>query len=498
MDQRLTEKSEYLKIMMDKDKSTLLVIDDQNVTREAMLYLLKAEGYHVIAADSGQTGFDLTKKYRPDLVLLDVVMPDIDGFEVCRKIRHDPEIQDIPVLLVTALDTAEHKLRSIEAGADDFIAKPVEKRELFARVKAITQLNRYRRLLAERIKFEWVVDNSNDGYVLLNAEQNITYANTRARQCLNLPDVAQLNGPLNFIRQAQKQYSLEPQEAWRTWPTPLPKNPRYLIRAETNRAKSAWFEIDSCVLPESQTVYLVRMNDISSQVTLQQHISAFQVLVSHKLRTPLTGINALSLLKRQIKDKLTTNEIELFNIIEKSAERIHHQIIDILDYIHISGLLDVGSGLELSQLILVVNELMLELEVGIDVHLPENKKNYFLSISREGLKAVLRQLFDNSRKFHPRQKPSVQLDVRLEKEHKILLRITDNGVHLSAEALRQVWTPYYQSEKNVTGEIDGMGLGLPSVASLIWSVGGTCHIFNRNDSLGIVVELRIPQYKMAS
>jgi nitrogen fixation/metabolism regulation signal transduction histidine kinase len=72
------------------------------------------------------------------------------------------------------------------------------------------------------------------------------------------------------------------------------------------------------------------------------------------------------------------------------------------------------------------------------------------------------------------------------------LKAADDGLTLSPEQLTRVWTPYYQGEKYFTGEAAGMGLGLPTVASLIWEVGGTCRLYNRNDSPGVVVELAIP------
>ena len=122
----------------------------------------------------------------PDLILLDVMMPDMHGYEVCRRLRADPLLAEVPIIMVTALDDRESRLLGIKAGADDFLTKPFDTVELQARVQTIIRLNRYRRLLMERNKFEWVVEQDNDGYLMLSETDNILYINPQARQFLGL------------------------------------------------------------------------------------------------------------------------------------------------------------------------------------------------------------------------------------------------------------------------------------------------------------------------
>ncbi|HNC46002.1 MAG TPA: ATP-binding protein, partial [Acidobacteriota bacterium] len=101
-------------------------------------------------------------------------------------------------------------------------------------------------------------------------------------------------------------------------------------------------------------------------------------------------------------------------------------------------------------------------------------------------------LLENSKKFHPRQLPQITVEAEPAGLEQIKLRITDDGVHLSPEQLERVWTPYYQGEKYFTGQVAGMGLGLPMVAMLIWAAGGSCVLRNRPDQPGIQVELVFP------
>jgi DNA-binding response OmpR family regulator len=144
--------------------STILIVDDDPFGRDALGMVLDSNGYNLVFAEDGPQGLNTADKVVPDLILLDVMMPGMDGFEVCRRLRADPTIGEVPILMVTALDDRTSRLRGIEAGADDFITKPIDAVELLARVQGITRLNRYRHLLNQRSRFEWVLDHADDGY----------------------------------------------------------------------------------------------------------------------------------------------------------------------------------------------------------------------------------------------------------------------------------------------------------------------------------------------
>jgi sigma-B regulation protein RsbU (phosphoserine phosphatase) len=126
--------------------ATILVVDDDRLARQVLKLLLEPEGYHLVFAESGREALQLARPLRPDLVLLDVELPDIQGYEVCRQIRSDPVLDKVPVIMVTALSHRDARIQGIEAGADDFISKPFDHLELLARVRTITRLNRYRRM----------------------------------------------------------------------------------------------------------------------------------------------------------------------------------------------------------------------------------------------------------------------------------------------------------------------------------------------------------------
>lgn len=130
--------------------STLLIVDDNASARETVLAMLEPEGYQIEQADDGFQALQMLQSLQPDLILLDVMMPGMDGFEVCRRIRATPVLTEVPIIILTALDDRASLLEGIEAGADDFLTKPVDRYELVARVRTITRLNRYRILQEQR------------------------------------------------------------------------------------------------------------------------------------------------------------------------------------------------------------------------------------------------------------------------------------------------------------------------------------------------------------
>ena len=132
--------------------SLVLIVDDEYIGRETLQSVLEGEGYELEMAENGFQAIEKAKQLLPDVILLDVMMPGMTGFEVCQRIRSDPQIAEIPIIILTALDDRESLLNALKAGADDFISKPFDRFELRARLLGITRLNRYQKLLQERAK----------------------------------------------------------------------------------------------------------------------------------------------------------------------------------------------------------------------------------------------------------------------------------------------------------------------------------------------------------
>jgi len=118
-------------------KRKILLIDDEERLLEVMKANLEIEGYDVVTAISGGTGLASAVVDQPDMVILDIMMPDIDGWEIARRLRLDPSTKYIPIIILTALDEPHHVVKGFESGADDYLAKPFDNQELFARIRTV-------------------------------------------------------------------------------------------------------------------------------------------------------------------------------------------------------------------------------------------------------------------------------------------------------------------------------------------------------------------------
>lgn len=479
--------------------STILIVDDQLSAREVLRGLLFGQGYQLVLASNGPEALSKAAELTPDLILLDVMMPGMDGFEVCERLRANPELAEVPIIMITALDDYDSRLRGFKAGADDFVSKPFDDLELEARVRTITQLNRYRHLHKERAKVNWVVEKSEDGYLLIDHNDHILYANAQARHYLGLP--MDENEPISatFLKITGQQYHYDPELAWSNWPAPslIKQSPRHLVRPESSIDNAFWLQVESLKLPAGPDgEWMVHLRDVTSQMVLRQRMWEFEQIVTHKLRTPLQGmLGGLELLEEE--GVTSINEIisELFDIVFENTQRLSREIEGVVEYINAPTLIESSAAFDLTKLEPIIKQISSDLgleQVSLSDQTGVEKAQVLLP--KPALEACLRELLHNAQKFHPEHAPTIEIKLSCLTDHKqIRIQICDDGLTLSPEELEQVWIPYYQVDKYLTGQVSGMGLGLSRVGWLIKSVGGTYRVYNRTDGPGLVVELTLPR-----
>ena len=124
-------------------KAKILIVDDEERNLKLLGVILSNYGYAFETAKNGIEALEKTQAYKPDLILLDIMMPEMDGYETCRRLKEDPSTQHIPVVMVTALADREAKIKGLEAGANDFLTKPVDTSELTIRTKNLLRIKEF-------------------------------------------------------------------------------------------------------------------------------------------------------------------------------------------------------------------------------------------------------------------------------------------------------------------------------------------------------------------
>jgi two-component system cell cycle response regulator len=479
-----------------REASTILIVDDDPIAREALEALLSSKGYRMVSAANGFEGLARAAEYTPDAVLLDVMMPGMNGFEVCKRLRADARLAEVPIIMITALDDRDARLLGLRTGADDFVAKPFDSLELEVRLQTITRLNRFRRLMTEHARFEWLVEHSEEGYLILNELDEIQYANPKAQLYLGLLQYGDASLGQDFLDLVRRRYRCQPLDAWQIWPeSPSQPVTRYLVQPETATARAAWLQVEVPDLPLVAGMgRVICLRDVTAQQALQQDIYSFHSLVSHKLVTPLNPLLAgLELLKIEARTWANAEVNEWIDAALRGANSLRDHLMNIFAYLDLPALAQVGEGCPLAQLEPMIARQGAEIGLeSVSVTIPASLQATRLALSVEGMELALREILENAKKFHPQRTPTVEVTVSQTGDADICLQIFDDGLTLSLEQLVQVWTPYFQAEKAFTGQVRGMGLGLPLVASLVWNVGGTSRLYNRTDRAGVVVELTLP------
>jgi len=131
--------------------ATILVVDDTEPNVRLLAHVLKKEGYDVLAAFSGEDALKMVSKKKPDIILLDIMMPEMDGFEVCERLKQDEQTKDIPVIFLSALSETESKVKGFKAGGVDYITKPFQREEILVRIELHLRLTRLQNRLEEKI-----------------------------------------------------------------------------------------------------------------------------------------------------------------------------------------------------------------------------------------------------------------------------------------------------------------------------------------------------------
>jgi DNA-binding response OmpR family regulator len=175
------------------NKAKILVADDIKQNVKLLRVILTASEFDVIEAYDGEEALEKAKSENPDLILLDIMMPKLTGYEVCQILRANGTTKSIPIVMITALHEMDDRIKGIEAGADDFISKPFNKTELLARVKSLLRMRRTPAKEEETNILESVLSGLEEGVVVADGQWKITHINQTAKQLLNIHETDTAN-----------------------------------------------------------------------------------------------------------------------------------------------------------------------------------------------------------------------------------------------------------------------------------------------------------------
>ncbi len=444
----------------------ILIVDDEPLNLATLEAFLAGDGYELHFASDGLEACAQAEVVQPDLILLDVMMPELDGFEVCRRLRADPVVGRVPIIMVTALDDERSRLEGLRAGADDFITKPCRREELRARVRTVASLNRFRAIAEQRERFERLFELSPAAIVLADGTGRVVAANAAAAFCrpdtdlLAAFDAASRTTLTHLLAAAVNPKPAEPAPVPATAEVRLAGADRIfharVAPAPEGGVRHALFAFDDVTDEVHAREALARLNvSLEEQVRARTRqleeanglLMSYAGFVSHDLRTPLAVMKGyLSLMQ------------ELIQNILQLAQDVHDGVRG-----EPTGAIDPTPVI--GKLAMRMRELFPETKVAIKVAaLPP------VGVSAVLVERIFYNLLTNAVKYSAQSaNPAVEVGATLADEGPVLW-VRDNGVGFDARDSDRLFREF--SRLSTAGETDGFGLGLSLVAKLVRAHGG--------------------------
>jgi two-component system, sensor histidine kinase and response regulator len=482
---------------------TLLVVDDQSANIQA-LYQVFAKDYQVLAATSGQRALDLCSRSSPDLVLLDVGMPEMDGYEVLQRLKANPQTASIPVIFVTGRDSPQDEERGLALGAADFIPKPIQPGVVRARVKAHLDLSRSQALLSTTL------ESTADGILVADRKGALVGCNSRFAQMWQLPATllsGRDDGAILRFMQAQvvdEQIDLQVllDQSVRTGEElismihlrdgrvlerhlqPLRQGERtnghvFSFRDVTQRVQAEQALADLNATLEAKVQQRTDELSVAIQAASAANEAKSQFLsnMSHEMRTPMNSILGLSFLAlKAAPDEKTRDYLTRIN---ESGKHLLGLISNVLDFSKIeAGRLDIERiDFLLPDLVTDVQRQWTELAAQKGLRLTTQVPDS-LAIPVQGdplrIRQILLNFVGNALKFSQQGEVRIRLSlVSANATHlEVKFEVSDEGIGLSEEQLGRLFQPFQQADTSTTRQFGGTGLGLAISRTLATLMGG--------------------------
>jgi len=458
----------------DQVGGKILVVDDYAANVRLLERNLQAAGYDTVVAYDGEQALEQVAAEHPDLVLLDIMMPKMDGFEACRRLRADEATAVIPVIMVTALKETEDRIRGLEAGADDFLSKPFDRGELLARVKSLLQVKYYRSMLAEREKFHAVIQDLSHGIIITDGQWRVEIVSRRAAELLQRVDEDLVGWNLaDVLADFAVEPSLEAlrQTTGRSVTVELAQEDRRPLRYLAGR-------YTRIVGPRGRlhNAALV-FRDITEIRRKEKLKRDFLSLISHKLKTPISVVSGyLSLVDQGKYGEVPPAAANAIRTCLAKIRELSDLVEKVLSY---AGL--TATELERAGQLVPVGDLLARVRDRIAERYDDREVEWAIDapadlprarVPEELLAIVVDNLFDNAVKFG--DKPPIRIDVSVREieGRRLEVSVRDNGPGVLAGVREQIFAAFSQLDEAFTGNVAGIGLGLATAQRIVQSWGG--------------------------
>ena len=443
----------------------ILIVEDSITQATRLRGMLERHGYSVVTAANGVRALEQVAANPPTLILSDIVMPEIDGYELCRRLKADPQTRTIPVILLTALTQAVDVVKGLECGADNFVFKPFEEKYLLARVTAVLA-NRHLRQVEESQMGVEIFFAGRKFFISSDRLQilNLLLSTYEAAVHKNL----ELSGARDELRMLNEDLEARVRERTAELEAEIAERKRAEERVEALNAALEQRVAQRTAELEAANAHLRQAREEADRANMAK--SDFVSRMSHELRTPMNAVLGFAQLLEL--DGLTPEQHEAVGHIIDGGKHLLGLINEVLDISRIeAGHLALSiEPVEVDDLLRATIDLVqpLAAERQIRIAAPRRAARFVLA-DQQRLKQVLINLLSNAIKYN-RLGGSVTLRFE-ERAERLRFAVADTGIGIGAEKLNQLFTPFERlgAEQST---VEGSGLGLAVTKRLIEAMGG--------------------------